>query len=161
MHIAFTLITAQVLGSIATILARAIAPDNIGPGPVFPDFSGYNLGDPLNGLKNAWFYIGLFSQIVICVGYFLFFRNVHFHWWTILIAGTTSETMISPFVFIVMGVWSHASLLSTFVEVSLYFLHRGRLLVIISWLDLFDVVSLFEWTGAIEYRDTMFPFSQK
>ena len=29
-HVAFTLIAAQVLGSVATIIARAIAPDAIG-----------------------------------------------------------------------------------------------------------------------------------
>ena len=39
MHVAFTLIGAQVLGSLATIAARATAPNNIGPGDVFPDFS--------------------------------------------------------------------------------------------------------------------------
>ncbi|TAQ86379.1 hypothetical protein B7494_g5306 [Chlorociboria aeruginascens] len=38
-HIAFTLIGAQVIGSIFTIAARASAPDKIGPGSVFPDFS--------------------------------------------------------------------------------------------------------------------------
>jgi alpha-1,3-glucan synthase len=77
MHIAFTLITAQVLGSIATILARAIAPDNVGPGDVFPDFSFYRPGDTLEVFQKPWFYIGLFSQILICVGYFLFFRKVY------------------------------------------------------------------------------------
>lgn len=76
MHIAFTLITAQVLGSIATILARAIAPDNEGPGDVFPDLSSYNIGDPTDVFQKAWFYVGLISQIVICIGYFLFFRKV-------------------------------------------------------------------------------------
>jgi len=76
MHIAFTLITAQVLGSIATILARAIAPDNEGPGDVFPDLSSYSIGDPTDVFKKAWFYVGLISQIVICIGYFLFFRKV-------------------------------------------------------------------------------------
>ncbi|PCG92385.1 Hypothetical protein PENO1_088390 [Penicillium occitanis (nom. inval.)] len=38
-HIAFTLLAAQVIGSIGTILARATAPDNTGPGDIFPDFS--------------------------------------------------------------------------------------------------------------------------
>lgn len=76
MHIAFTLITAQVLGSIATILARAIAPDREGPGDVFPDFSAYRIGDPTDAFSKAWFYVGLISQIVICIGYFLFFRKV-------------------------------------------------------------------------------------
>ncbi|KAL1964870.1 hypothetical protein VTN77DRAFT_6372 [Rasamsonia byssochlamydoides] len=38
-HITFTLLAAQVIGSIATILARATAPDKLGPGDIFPDFS--------------------------------------------------------------------------------------------------------------------------
>lgn len=69
-HIAFTLIAAQVLGSIATIVARACAPNNVGPGPVFPDFS-----DGAGGLGNAWFWIGLILQLVICGGFFTFFRK--------------------------------------------------------------------------------------
>jgi alpha-1,3-glucan synthase len=77
MHIAFTLIAAQVLGSITTIVAKAIAPDNEGPGDVFPDFSFYRLGDSLEIFQNAWFYIGLWSQLVICIGYFFFFRKVY------------------------------------------------------------------------------------
>jgi hypothetical protein len=76
MHIAFTLLTAQVLGSIATIVARGVAPDNVGPGDVFPDFSFFRFGDPLDVFAKAWCYLGLCSQIVICVGYFLFFRKV-------------------------------------------------------------------------------------
>ena len=51
MHIAFTLITAQVLGSLATIIARAIAPDNLGPGDVFPDFSFYRRWGSLGSLS--------------------------------------------------------------------------------------------------------------
>jgi len=93
MHIAFTLITAQVLGSIATILARAIAPDNVGPGDVFPDFSFYSPGDTLEVFQKPWFYICLFSQILICVGYFLFFRKVRPSSVPKLIAGTTSEAI--------------------------------------------------------------------
>jgi alpha-1,3-glucan synthase len=77
MHIAFTLIAAQVLGSITTIVAKAIAPDNEGPGDVFPDFSFYRVGDSLEIFQNTWFYIGLGSQLVICIGYFFFFRKVY------------------------------------------------------------------------------------
>src|SRR5271155_2166719 len=76
MHIAFTLTTAQILGAIATILARAVAPDNLGPGDVFPDLSYYRVGDPGDIFQKPWFYIGLFCQLLICVGYFLFFRKV-------------------------------------------------------------------------------------
>ncbi|KAL8882053.1 MAG: hypothetical protein Q9198_000876 [Flavoplaca austrocitrina] len=70
-HIAFTLIAAQVLGSIATILARATAPNRLGPGDVFPDFSaGY-----AEGLSKGWFWVALISQLLICVGFFAFFRK--------------------------------------------------------------------------------------
>ena len=98
MHIAFTLITAQVLGSLATIVARAIAPDNLGPGDVFPDFAFYRPGDPLTFFQTPWFWLGLFSQLLICVGYFLFFRKVspplhcsceHF----LMFTGTTRKTL--------------------------------------------------------------------
>lgn len=70
-HISFTLITAQVLGSIATIAARGFAPNNLGPGPVFPDFS-VNVAA---GLRNGWFWVGLLSQLVINVVAFMFFRK--------------------------------------------------------------------------------------
>lgn len=70
-HIVFTLVSAQVLGSIATIVARACAPDAEGPGSVFP-----NLALSSRGLSNAWFWIALVMQLSICVGFFKFFRKV-------------------------------------------------------------------------------------
>ena len=70
-HISFTLIVAQVLGSIATIAARGFGPDKIGPGPVFPDFS---VGIAA-GLQNAWFWVALFCQLAINAVAFLFFRK--------------------------------------------------------------------------------------
>lgn len=69
-HICFTLVAAQVLGSIATILARLTAPDNTGPGPVFPNFAL-----SADGLGTASFWLGLLMQLVICVGFALFFRK--------------------------------------------------------------------------------------
>jgi alpha-1,3-glucan synthase len=75
MHIACTLTTAQILGAFATILARAVAPDNLGPGDVFPDFSYFRPGDSLEIFQKVWFYVGLFCQLLICVGYFMFFRK--------------------------------------------------------------------------------------
>ncbi|KAL8672680.1 MAG: hypothetical protein Q9168_002864 [Polycauliona sp. 1 TL-2023] len=70
-HIAFTLIAAQVLGSVATILARATAPNRLGPGDVFPDFSaGY-----MEGLGKPWFWVALGFQLMIPVGFFAFFRK--------------------------------------------------------------------------------------
>ena len=70
-HVAFTLVAAQVIGSVATILARATAPDKTGPGDVFPDFS---LGVGA-GLGKAWFWVALLCQVVVCGGFFVFFRK--------------------------------------------------------------------------------------
>ncbi|KAI2910628.1 CAZyme family GH13 [Aspergillus niger] len=70
MHMLFTLICSQVLGSIATICARAFAPNNVGPGPVSPDptFGG-------SAVANAWFWVALFCQLLVCAGFLLFFRK--------------------------------------------------------------------------------------
>ena len=58
-HILFTLLAGQAFGSIATILGRATAPDRIGPGYVFPNFSI----DPSEGLSKTWFWIALLFQL--------------------------------------------------------------------------------------------------
>jgi alpha-1,3-glucan synthase len=76
-HNAFTLLTTQVVGSIAVMLARAIAPDNEGPGDVFPDFSYYRSGDSIDVFRKSWFFVGLFCQIIVCMGYFLFSGYAH------------------------------------------------------------------------------------
>jgi alpha-1,3-glucan synthase len=46
--IAVTLIVAQILGPLITMLAKATAPDRDGPGDVFPDFSA-GVGAALGG----------------------------------------------------------------------------------------------------------------
>ncbi|KAI9745457.1 MAG: hypothetical protein M1818_000991 [Claussenomyces sp. TS43310] len=69
-HICFTLIAAQVLGSFFTILARLTAPDKTGPGNVFPNFA---FGS--SGLNTVSFWFGLLMQLMICVGFALFFRK--------------------------------------------------------------------------------------
>ena len=71
-HISFTLVAAQVLGSIATILARATAPNKIGPGPIFPDLTV----KVAEGLQNAWFWITLLFLLSINLLCFKFFRKV-------------------------------------------------------------------------------------
>ncbi|KAH0152286.1 hypothetical protein KCU67_g9897, partial [Aureobasidium melanogenum] len=69
-HVAIALIGAQVLGSLATIAGRASAPDATGPGSVFP-----NLVISLSGL-GAWeFWVNLLFQMVLPVGFLMFFRN--------------------------------------------------------------------------------------
>lgn len=70
-HIAYTLIVAQVLGSLATIVARAAAPNKLGPGDVFPDFTR----GAYPGVTKAWFWVGLACQLLICVGFFRYFRK--------------------------------------------------------------------------------------
>lgn len=70
-HVAAAIVAAQVLGSIATIAARASAPNKLGPGPIFPDPSqgaGHVLG-------SAWFWVVLLLNLGLCVGYFKFFRK--------------------------------------------------------------------------------------
>ena len=69
-HIAFTLMAAQVLGSVATIAARASAPDAVGPGKVFPNFAV-----SLDGVGWPYFWVCLGCQLVVCVGFFAFFRK--------------------------------------------------------------------------------------
>lgn len=61
---------AQIIGSIATIIARADGLNSVGPGPTFP-----NISANLDGLANAWFWIGLLSQIGLAIGYFVYFRK--------------------------------------------------------------------------------------
>ena len=69
-HVAFTLVAAQVLGSISTMVARACAPNQIGPGPISPDISK-GIGE----IWQAWFWIGLICNLGVCVGFFVFFRK--------------------------------------------------------------------------------------
>ncbi|KAF1980071.1 hypothetical protein BU23DRAFT_585904 [Bimuria novae-zelandiae CBS 107.79] len=69
-HVAFTLTAAQVVGSVATMVARATAPNQLGPGPVFP-----NLTLSMEGLGDVVFWVALGLQGVVCVGFFIFFRK--------------------------------------------------------------------------------------
>lgn len=69
-HVCFTLIAAQVLGSVATMVARAVAPNRIGPGPISPDISG-----GVSAIWQAWFWIGLVMNLLVCVGFYKFYRK--------------------------------------------------------------------------------------
>ena len=69
-HVVFALVCAQVLGSMATIVARATAPDGNGPGTVFP-----NLAMSLEGLREPWFWIAMVAQLVVCAGFCRWFRR--------------------------------------------------------------------------------------
>jgi alpha-1,3-glucan synthase len=70
-HVAATLVVSQVIGSAVTILARATAPNKVGPGDVFPNF-GLTGSE---GLRKPWFWVGLLSQLVICLGFAKVFRK--------------------------------------------------------------------------------------
>jgi alpha-1,3-glucan synthase len=69
-HISATLIGAQVLGASVTMLARAVGSDRLGPSTVFPDFSR-----GVRELGHPWFWVGLGCQMVVCAGFFKFFRK--------------------------------------------------------------------------------------
>ena len=69
-HVAFAVTTCQILGSIATIVARAVAPNKIGPGPISPDISG-----GVSAIWNAWFWIGLIANLSLCLGFYKFYRK--------------------------------------------------------------------------------------
>lgn len=70
-HVSWTVFGAQVVGSLGTIAARASAPNKIGPGAVFPNLAV----DTWEGLTNLWFWFPLLLQLVVCVGFFMFFRK--------------------------------------------------------------------------------------
>jgi alpha-1,3-glucan synthase len=70
-HVLAAVVAAQVIGSATTIAARASAPNNLGPGDVFPDFSeGIS-----KATSKAWFWTVLSLQLIICIGFFKFFRK--------------------------------------------------------------------------------------
>ncbi|KAG9896840.1 putative alpha 1,3 glucan synthase, partial [Aureobasidium melanogenum] len=70
-HIGVTLISAQVLGTAVTLIAKATAPNRDGPGDVFPDLSA----GVINAINKPWFWIALACQLVIPIGFFKFFRK--------------------------------------------------------------------------------------
>jgi hypothetical protein len=77
LHVCATLALAQMVGSIVAIIARATAPDKNGPGGVFPNPSLWDIngtGDN-NPLAEWAFWVALICQIIIVIGYFVFFRK--------------------------------------------------------------------------------------
>ena len=70
-HISATLIGAQIIGVVITAIAHAVGPSRLGPGSAFPDFSKA----VVMGLMHPWFWVGLVLQLIVCVGFFKFFRK--------------------------------------------------------------------------------------
>ncbi|KAH9946048.1 glycoside hydrolase family 13 and glycosyltransferase family 5 protein [Epithele typhae] len=77
LHVCATLAFSQVIGSICVMVARATAPNRIGPESVFPDAAQWDFEDGLTGspLASAPFWIALACQIIIVIGYFWFYRK--------------------------------------------------------------------------------------
>ncbi|KAL8938873.1 MAG: hypothetical protein Q9211_003009 [Gyalolechia sp. 1 TL-2023] len=70
-HVAFTLVFAQVIGSLATIAARATAAERAGSGDVFPNFA-FGIKE---GLAHWDFWVALLCQILVPVGFLIVFRK--------------------------------------------------------------------------------------
>jgi alpha-1,3-glucan synthase len=70
-HVSVAMVASQAIGSIVTMVARATAPNNLGPGDVFPDLS-MGVGA---ALSKPWFWAGLITQLLVCAGFFKFFRK--------------------------------------------------------------------------------------
>ncbi|KAJ1562312.1 hypothetical protein HK405_013554 [Cladochytrium tenue] len=68
-HMGACLLAAQIIGALCTMLARATAPDNFGPGPVFP-----NLALGLDGV-GGWFWSVLIIQFLSAFAMLFFFKN--------------------------------------------------------------------------------------
>ncbi|OSX65248.1 glycosyltransferase family 5 protein [Postia placenta MAD-698-R-SB12] len=77
LHVCATLAFAQIIGSICVMVARATAPDTIGPESVFPDAASWSFSDGLKGspMASAPFWVALICQLVIVIGYFWFYRK--------------------------------------------------------------------------------------
>jgi len=101
LHVCATLAFAQVIGSICVMVARATAPNRIGPGTVFPDIATWDFrADGLKGSPMAEppFWIALICQLVIVVGYFWFYRKEQLGAFIIYFApcATIDENSILP-----------------------------------------------------------------
>jgi len=77
LHVCATLAFSQIIGSICVMVARATAPNRIGPESVFPDAGKWDFQDGLSGspMASAPFWIALVSQLIIVIGYFWFYRK--------------------------------------------------------------------------------------
>jgi alpha-1,3-glucan synthase len=77
LHVTVTLAFSQIIGSAIVMIARATAPDALGPGTAFPD---PGIWDPQSGLADSpiaspMFWLCLVCQLVIVAGYFWFYRR--------------------------------------------------------------------------------------
>ncbi|KAL1701405.1 glycoside hydrolase family 13 and glycosyltransferase family 5 protein [Schizophyllum commune] len=77
LHVCATLAFSQIIGSVCVMVARATAPNAIGPESVFPDAAKWDFEDGLKGSPMAapLFWVALVCQLIIVFGYFWFYRK--------------------------------------------------------------------------------------
>jgi hypothetical protein len=94
LHVCATLAFAQVIGAVCVMIARATAPNRLGPSSVFPDAGSWDFSQGLQGkfhCPSFWriltccatgspmalplFWIAMICQIIIVLGYFWFYRK--------------------------------------------------------------------------------------
>ncbi|KAJ7219301.1 modular protein with glycoside hydrolase family 13 and glycosyltransferase family 5 domains, partial [Mycena pura] len=77
LHVCATLALSQMIGSVCVMIARATAPNRLGPSTVFPDAAKWDFSDGLNGspMAEPMFWIALVCQLIIVAGYFFFYRK--------------------------------------------------------------------------------------
>lgn len=63
LHVCATLALAQVIGSICVMVARATAPNRVGPGTVFPDASKWDFSEGLKGKQRLALLVGRHAQL--------------------------------------------------------------------------------------------------
>lgn len=71
LQITFAVAFSQILGSLATMVARASIVEINGASSVYPNFAVVGVA----GLKSAWFWSPLILQLSICVGFLKFYRS--------------------------------------------------------------------------------------
>ncbi|KAF7323001.1 Modular protein with glycoside hydrolase family 13 and glycosyltransferase family 5 domains [Mycena chlorophos] len=77
LHVCATLAFAQIIGAVCVMVARATAPNRLGPSTVFPDAAKWDFSQGLKGspMAEPIFWLALSCQIVIVGGYFFFYRK--------------------------------------------------------------------------------------
>ncbi|KDQ60792.1 glycosyltransferase family 5 protein [Jaapia argillacea MUCL 33604] len=77
LHVCATLAFSQIIGSVCVMVARATAPNKIGPTSVFPDAATWDFNEGLKGspMASAPFWLALICQLIIVIGYFWFYRK--------------------------------------------------------------------------------------
>jgi len=77
LHVCATLALAQFIGSVTVMVARATSPTKVGPGNAFPNPGIWDIGQSGNNNPFGYweFWVCLFCQIIIVVGFAFLFRK--------------------------------------------------------------------------------------